>query len=59
MSKTKERMLGTTLELKPHHLDAIHLIDRFMLICRDTHQTPKKFEKSMHKLYEDAKMFGF
>ena len=59
MSKTKEKMLGSTLELKPQHLDAIHLIDRFMLICRDTHQTPKQFEESMHKLYEDARRFGF
>ena len=59
MSKTKEHMLGATLELKPYHLDAIHLMDRFMLICRDTHQTPLQFENSMHKLYEDARRFGF
>ena len=46
MSKTKEQQLGATLELKPHHLDAIHLMDRFMMICRDTNQTPKKFESA-------------
>ena len=54
-----DKTFENLLELKPQHLDAIHLIDRFMLICRDTHQTPKQFEESMHKLYEDARKFGF
>lgn len=59
MSKVSEQMFEGSLELKPHHLDAIHLMDRFMMICRNIHQTPKEFEKSMGKLYEDAKRFGF
>ena len=32
---------------------------KFMLICRDTHQTPKHFGKSMNNLYEEARKFGF
>lgn len=59
MSKTKEHIMGSSLELRPYHLDAIHLMDRFMMICRDTDQTPKQFEKSMHDLYDDARKFGF
>ena len=51
--------MGSSLELRPYHLDAIHLMDRFMMICRDTDQTPKQFEKSMHDLYDDARKFGF
>jgi hypothetical protein len=52
-------MINNPLELKPQHLDAIHLIDRFMLICRNTNQTPNKFGKSMNNLYEDARKYGF
>tara|TARA_R100001463_G_scaffold135965_2_gene200248 strand:+ start:187 stop:366 length:180 start_codon:yes stop_codon:yes gene_type:complete len=59
MSKTTEEILTKDLQLKPEHLDATHLISRFMKICRDTRQTPKKFEKSMHDLYDDARKFGF
>ena len=59
MSKTTEEILTKDLQLKPEHLDATHLIGRFMKICRDTRQTPKKFEKSMHDLYDDARKFGF
>ena len=54
-----DKTFENLLELKPQHLDAIHLIDRFMLICRNTNQTHKKFEKSMKSLYEDARNYGF
>ena len=59
MSKIIEQAFSDPLELKPQHLDAIHLIDKFMLICRDTHQTQKHFGKSMNNLYEEARKFGF
>ena len=59
MSKTTEEILTRNLQLKPKHLDATYLMGRFMKICRDTRQTPKKFEKSMHDLYDAARKFGF
>tara|TARA_A100001201_G_scaffold1761_2_gene4499 strand:- start:14016 stop:14195 length:180 start_codon:yes stop_codon:yes gene_type:complete len=59
MSKIKEHMLPSSLDLKPHHIDAVNLIDKFMEICRDVHQSPLQFENAMHKLYEDARNFGF
>lgn len=61
MSKTKQQLLpeGIGLQLKSEHLDAMHLMNRFMSVCRDIHQTPKQFESSMHQLYEDARKFGF
>lgn len=59
MSKTKQKLFENPLELKPQHLDAIRLIDKFVLICRNIHQTPKEFEKSMNKLYKDVKNSGF
>ena len=59
MSKTTEEIITQSLQLKPKHLDATHLIGRFMKICRNTSQTPRKFEKSMHNLYDDARKFGF
>ena len=59
MSKTREKILNTSLQLKSEHLDAMHLVNRFVAICRDIHQTPKQFEKSMHELYKEAKNYGF
>ena len=59
MSKTIEKMYDNPPKLKSEHLDAIHLINRFMRVCRNTHQTPKQFEKSMHNLYKDARGYGF
>ena len=61
MSKTKEKLLpeGVGLQLKSEHLDAMHLMNRFMTICKDIHQTPRQFERSMHILYKDAKRYGF
>ena len=59
MSKIKEEVLNSSLELKSEHLDAMHLINKFMRVCRDTQQTPKRFEKSMHDLYDDARKYGF
>lgn len=44
MSKIKEEVLNSSLELKSEHLDAMHLINKFMRVCRDTQQTPKRFE---------------
>ena len=59
MSKITEEVLNSSLELKSEHLDAMHLINRFMQVCRDTQQTPKSFEKSMHDLYDNARKYGF
>jgi hypothetical protein len=59
MSKIKEEVLNSSLELKSEHLDAMHLINKFMRVCRDTQQTPKRFEKSMHDLYDNARKYGF
>tara|TARA_R100001224_G_C3918777_1_gene114529 strand:+ start:35 stop:214 length:180 start_codon:yes stop_codon:yes gene_type:complete len=59
MSKTKEKMFSDSLQLKSEHLDAMHLINRFMKVCRNIDQTPKQFEKSMKNLYEDAREYGF
>jgi hypothetical protein len=59
MSKITEEMLDSSIELKSEHLDAMHLINKFMQICRDTQQTPKSFEKSMHDLYDNARKYGF
>ena len=59
MSKITEKTLNSSFELKPEHIDAVHLIGGFMKVCRNTSQTPKQFEKSMHNLYENAKKFGF
>ena len=59
MSKTKEKILNTSLQLKSEHLDAIHFVNRFVAICRDIHQTPKQFEKSMHELYKRRKIMVF
>jgi hypothetical protein len=59
MSKITEEMLNSSLELKSEHLDAMHLINKFMRVCRDTQQTPKQFEKSMHDLYDNARKYGF
>ena len=59
MSKITEEVLNSSLELKSEHLDAMHLIRMFMEVCRDTQQTPKRFEKSMHDLYDNARKYGF
>ena len=59
MSKITEEVLNSSLELKSEHLDAMHLINKFMRVCRDTQQTPKRFEKSMHDLYDNARKYGF
>lgn len=55
MSKLKRK----SMEIRPEHIDALHLINRFMNICRVVDQTPKQFEKCMHKLYEEARNYGF
>lgn len=39
--------------------DAVTIVQQFMEICRDTHQTDKKFNKSIHNLYDDARKYGF
>ena len=59
MSKITEEMLDSSIELKSEHLDAMHLVRMFMEVCRDTQQTPKSFEKSMHDLYDIARNYGF
>mgnify|MGYP000179697115 CR=1 FL=1 len=40
-------------------VDAIGIVNEFMRICRDTHQTPAKFNKSMHTLYDNSRNLGF
>ena len=39
--------------------DAVTIVHQFMEICRDTHQTENKFNKSIHNLYDDARKYGF
>ena len=39
--------------------DAVTIVHQFMEICRDTHQTDRKFNKSIHNLYDDARKYGF
>jgi len=67
MSKTEDKMTYNPMSTDPaiqsytlnRSIDAVTVVNEFMKICRDTHQTSKKFNKSMHDLYDNARNLGF
>lgn len=67
MSNTEEKMTYNPMSSDPvtqaytshRSIDAISVVNEFMRICRDTHQTSRKFNKSMHDLYDNARNLGF